>query len=149
MKAYRIAKTEFIQDLSGFGAFKFGGRWNSIGTHILYLAENPSLSLLEVLVHISRFQIQSPFSILTLELPEIEILNSPVLPENWRLTPPPVALKMVGDEFVRSKIGLAIRIPSAIMPLDHNILVNPGHPEFSKIKFLDCEEIQFEKRLKD
>lgn len=149
MKAFRIAKTEFIRDLSGFGAYKFGGRWNSIGTHILYLAENPSLSLLEVLVHISRFQIQSSFSVLTLELPEIELVDPPELPQNWKLTPPPMSLKKVGDEFIRSKMSLAIRIPSAIMPLDHNLLVNPGHPDFSKIKILDCEEIHLEKRLKD
>lgn len=147
MKAFRIARTEFIRDLSGFGAYKFGGRWNSIGTSILYLAQNPSLALLEVLVHIPQFQIQSSFSILTLELPELDIQSTPTLPKNWKIHPPPIELKRIGDAFVRSNAGLILRVPSAIMHLDMSLLVNPSHPDFQRIKILDCEELELEKRL--
>lgn len=36
---------------SGFGAAKFGGRWNSIGKRVIYAALDPATSILEVAVH--------------------------------------------------------------------------------------------------
>ncbi|HRH34546.1 MAG TPA: RES family NAD+ phosphorylase, partial [Catalimonadaceae bacterium] len=84
---------------------------------------------------------------LTVDLPDVEILSTPKLPENWKIYPPSSELKKVGDAFVRSNSSLILKVPSAIMPLDMSLLVNPSHPDFSKIKILDCEELELEKRL--
>lgn len=37
--AFRIAKSEYVEDLSGEGARLYGGRWNRKGTPVVYLAD--------------------------------------------------------------------------------------------------------------
>lgn len=53
MKFYRITTCDYVNDLSGEGAYMHGGRWNSKGTRILYTAESMALSMLEALAHIT------------------------------------------------------------------------------------------------
>ena len=40
--------------LDGEGAFRVGGRWNSPGRHMVYMAQSVALAVLENLVHMSR-----------------------------------------------------------------------------------------------
>jgi RES domain-containing protein len=42
MIVYRLAKAKYSNDLSGKGAEKTGGRWNSKGTALLYTSESQS-----------------------------------------------------------------------------------------------------------
>lgn len=52
MRAYRLCRVRYPA-YDGEGARRAGGRWNSKGTRILYMSENRSLSVLEVLVHLT------------------------------------------------------------------------------------------------
>lgn len=54
MKVYRIAKKDFVGDLTGEGARLFGGRWNKKGMRVLYTSKSRSLATVEYLVHVSR-----------------------------------------------------------------------------------------------
>ncbi|NIR50304.1 RES family NAD+ phosphorylase [candidate division KSB1 bacterium] len=53
MKVYRIARSAYIEDLSGTGARLYGGRWNHKGTSIVYTSKNRALATVEYLVHVS------------------------------------------------------------------------------------------------
>lgn len=52
---------------SGLGA-ETGGRWNGVGTAMVYLSETASLTMLETLVHI-LCQLLDDFTLLSLDVP--------------------------------------------------------------------------------
>lgn len=148
MKVYRISRCNYINDLSGSGAAKYGGRWHSKGVHVLYAASSASLALLESVVHISNIQV-SDFCMICLEIPDnsLEKINIENLPANWFENPPPDALKIFGDAFISNNKSLVLEIPSAIVPEENNYLLNPMHNLYSKIKILFQRNIAIDKRL--
>lgn len=148
MYVYRISKCKYINDLSGFGAANFPGRWNSKGTYMLYTAATASLALLENIVHISTIPTES-YCIATIVLPEDKISNIDIaeLPKGWNQYPAPEKLKHIGDDFIGKNEKLALRIPSAIMPEDFIFLINCRHPDFGKVEISAIREIEFDKRL--
>jgi RES domain-containing protein len=148
MRVYRISKCEFINDLRGSGAAQFPGRWHSKGTYILYTAATPSLALLESVVHISNIAVSS-YCMLCLDLSSDQILTvtAEELPGEWFVNPAPDRLKKIGDNFIREGRFLAMKLPSAIMPEENNILVNPNHPEFENAHVVYVRAIPIDKRF--
>ena len=69
MIVYRIVKGKNrTRDLTGMGAFLAGGRWNQEGGFALYTSENPSLALLELLVHTGSSELPPRMFIMTIEV---------------------------------------------------------------------------------
>lgn len=147
-KLYRISKCKYIDDLKGTGAASYAGRWHSKGTYILYTAATASLALLEAVAHIAGIPADD-YCMLCIEIPEDNMLTLNVkdLPENWYVNPSPGSLTGIGDYFVRKNQYLALQLPSAIMPEDNNVLINPAHKDFAKIKVLYKRIIPIDKRL--
>ncbi|MCO5242188.1 MAG: RES family NAD+ phosphorylase [Chitinophagaceae bacterium] len=147
-KVYRISKCRYIDDLKGTGAAKYSGRWHSKGTYILYTAATPSLALLESVVHLAGIPMES-YCMICLEIPEGNILTitNKELPETWYINPPPGSLTAIGDHFIQKNQFLALQLPSAIMPEDNNVLINPNHKDFGKVKIVYKRTIPIDKRL--
>ncbi|ANH82503.1 hypothetical protein A8C56_17360 [Niabella ginsenosidivorans] len=148
MKVYRISKCNYIDDLSGTGAALYPGRWHNKGTYILYTAMSPSLALLESLAHITTV-IKLDLCMVCLEVPEnsIQELAAERLPKGWAANPPPDPLKIIGDRFVKEEAFLALKVPSVVMPEEHNYLLNPAHPEFERVRVLYTRRIPVDERL--
>lgn len=149
MVLYRIAKCNYVADLSGTGARLYGGRWNSVGQSMVYLASNRSLAVLEVLVHLSPAIFPAKFCLAEFEIPANNIieLRPGELPTNWQDILSPNELKKTGDEFLKQQKGLLLKVPSAIVPEEFNYLVNPLHPDSSKIKLIKQQPFSFDERL--
>ena len=148
MIVYRLTSGEFSNDLSGTGAKLYGGRWNSSGLPALYTTEHISLAVLEILVHIKNLQTPLNYYLITLEIPE----NAPLvsiaykkMKRNWK--DDPSYLQSMGDEFLSSKLSLVLKVPSAIIEAENNFIINPAHPDMTKIKILNAENFIFDKRL--
>ena len=148
MMVYRIAKCDYINDFSGTGAAMYGGRWNSKGTYILYCASSSSLALLESIVHISSI-IKLSLCIACLHLPtsHIKQISESELPEGWQNNPAPFILKDIGDAFIRENKFLALKLPSAIIPMEYNFLINPAHEEFKQVELEFVRKISIDERL--
>jgi len=147
MLVYRIAKMkERALDLSGKGAFLYGGRWNSEGVFMLYTSTHASLAMLEVLVHADESEIPPQLYISQIEIseaapiypfPEVE------LPKNWR-EPDNLSLKKLGDRLMQEKKYVGFQVLSAVLPSESNILLNPlfpGYTDLVKIRFIDKLEM--------
>ena len=151
MRVFRIAKTRHIRDLSGTGAMLHGGRWNRKNIPVIYAAENRSLATLEFLVHVSLLSMMPKnLSIACLEIP-VDIVSEhlPVsdLPKNWRDYPALPELSDLGSEWAVSKRSLLLRVPSVVVVGEHNILINPRHPDIDRLTISSAEGFTFDRRL--
>ena len=148
MRVYRIARKGPLKDLTGAGAKTFGGRWNHRGTAILYTSETRSLAMVEFLVHVSWMQAPSDLGIATLEIVneiQAESLSPADLPQDWRLYPAPPKMADLGTGWVHSKRSLLLRVPSAVVDQEHNILINPGHSDLVRVKVLEIKDLEFDR----
>ncbi len=148
IRLYRISACKYVDGEPGQGAFLAGGRWNSKGTRLVYTSENSALSMLEALVHITMLNVNQAFCMQIFDIPDdVEEVSASVLPLGWQINPAPDFLKAYGDKFVKDNQHLALKVPSAVMPDGNNYLLNPLHPQFSKIKKVAVRNISFDQRL--
>ncbi|MBC7848903.1 MAG: RES family NAD+ phosphorylase [Chitinophagaceae bacterium] len=151
MFVYRIAKTrDRATDLSGTGAFKAGGRWNSEGKFALYTSEHQALALLELLVHVDESDLPPELFIITLEILNpsliLEIADAD-LPRDWRM-PDNLNLKGMGDSLLANRRYVGFRARSAVIPQEYNVVLNPTHPQFNNVvKLVRTEELDVDQRL--
>lgn len=135
--------------LSGEGARLFGGRWNRVGTPMVYCGSTLSLCALEILVHVTA--VPSGFVSIPLVVPagiEIERWDASSLPPDWRTMPGGAALAAMGTEWARSGRTVALEVPSAVVASETNVLLNPMHPDIAKLTIGDAEPFPFDPRLK-
>ncbi len=148
---YRIVAPNWAHDpISGEGARKYGGRWNSPGNAMTYLGGSRALAALELLVHLtSPLSRAKEFCIIEVKIPIISIAHYPlkILPENWRDSPASTVTTDIGDDWLKVCGQLALRVPSVLIPEETNLLLNPNHPDLSKVICSDARAFWFDKRL--
>jgi RES domain-containing protein len=150
VKVYRICKTKYIAAaFDGEGAFKFGGRWNSRGKRLVYVAESISLAILEMIVHFQDQSLISSYSYIeaTFDKSLVVSISSSKLPKNWQESPPPYKVQKLGDEWAKNIASAVLQIPSAIIPSESNYLINPNHEDFVKISIGKPQNLAFDERL--
>jgi RES domain-containing protein len=147
MKVYRISNKKYTEHLNGEGAYRVGGRWNSKGVRMVYTSTSIALASLEVLVHTDGIPIPNGMILLTFEVPNRYIQFLEKLPLDWNEVPPKGAAKAVGDEFINSNKLLGLKVPSAIIPEEYNVLLNPLHVHVDKVELVSQREYAFDGRL--
>ncbi len=149
MELFRLVREKYSHELSGKGAAIAGGRWNSKGTEIIYTASNRSLAMAEIAVHFSWATLPPDYMMLTISCPDLTIKEISIesLPGNWDQFPSLNSTKIVGDKFISENEFPLFRIPSAVTKGDFNILINPFHKDFKKIKVTNKEPFPFDSRL--
>jgi len=137
IKVYLILKRKFVRTaFSGEGARRYGGRWNSPGTSIVYTSNVISLAILEWRCHLTQWPAPSAV-LIEIEFDGSLVWSPPKLPAIWRRFPSPKENAAVGDNWVRSGKSAVQRVPSALVPKEHeeyNYLLNPANPDFKLIK---------------
>ncbi len=150
MEAFRLSREKFSEPLSGKGAALKGARWNSVGVELIYLASNRSLAMAEVAVHLTMATIPSDFVMLTIHIPDdtsLQKLKVTDLPPDWNAFPHPLSTQMIGDRFAIENRYCVLQIPSAVTQGDFNLLINPHHPDFRRIKISEKTKFPFDKRI--
>ncbi len=74
-------------------------------------------------------------------------LHPDQLPAGWRRTPAPSNLAALGDSFVREARAALLAVPSALAPDEWNLLLNPLHPEFAKVRILPVKAFRYDQRF--
>ncbi len=130
----------------GEGARRHGGRWNSVGVPMVYASEHASLAVLEVRVHVAMSGV---YKSLAFDFDEGLMRAFPVheLPKDWQHEPPPVSLQRLGDQWVKAGDSVILAVPSAIVPSELNLLLNPRHPNMAKIHIHAATDFTLDRRL--
>lgn len=153
IRAYRIVKTRRAHTaFDGEGARRAGGRWNSRGTRVVYLAKTISLAALEILVHLDDAGLRASYSFIPISFPAACVSTPPKkgvepLPDDWATTPAPLGCARYGDEWAASGKSLILRVPSVIVPWESNFLLNPLHSDWDKAKIGEAQSFDFDPRL--
>ncbi len=150
MEAYRLSREKFAATLSGRGAALKGARWNSIGVELIYTASNRSLAMAEVAVHFTLATLPGDYMMSIIFIPyntSIQKLNIADLPTNWNTFPHPSTTQTIGNQFIADNKFCILQIPSAVTQGDYNLLINPNHPDFKRIKIIATDKFPFDKRI--
>lgn len=146
---WRITTTRFAQSaFSGEGARLYGGRWNPKGWEVVYTAESQSLALLELMVQddpLRAHYVLIPAK-LPADLPETRI-DVDQLPEDWRTIGARDVLQTMGQAWLQEAQTAVLNVPSAVVPAERNILINPRHPDFARIVLGEPQSLQTDTRL--
>ena len=142
MRIWRISE---FADLSGEGGRLFPSRWNRREVPIVYCADHPSTSLLEIMVHTSRENLPDSYQLLGIAIPDDIQAISAVLPSDWQRNTR--ATQDVWDDFVLKGEHTLLRVPSIIMPQAFNYLLNPAHPDAAKLTIAQIWRYPFDSRL--
>jgi RES domain-containing protein len=149
MQLYRIAKSNYINDLNGTGAKMYGGRWNRPGIPVLYTSQHISLSILELIVNFSsQAALSFDYSVATIEIPESKIYTPTPseLPDNWIKYNNTECWEMT-EQLFHKKNQWAIKLPSVIVPQEYNVIINPLHKSHNSKILIKTEKFQLDYRL--
>jgi RES domain-containing protein len=146
MILYRFSRSEYA-NISREGARLKGGRWNSKGFPVIYTSSAISLALLELLIHSASYEEIHSNVLIQIEVPDIpiKVLVKTSLKQNWQKDID--YSRFIGNEYLKSKESLLLKVPSAIIPDEYNVLINPEHPGFKKVTLSSAKIFEFDVRL--
>jgi RES domain-containing protein len=151
MIVYRIANVKYKDvTLSGIGAEKVGGRWNAVGTRAVYCSENVSLSLLEYYVHSENIaNFATALLLAKIYFPDEFIIQEWIdLPKKWNQYPYNSNTTEVFTQLAKNRDFFALRVPSTIVGLETNIILNPLYKKFGKVEVLEFIKMPIDESLK-
>ena len=149
--AWRLTRRDHA-DLSGLGGLVCDGRWHSAGQRVIYAADTPSLAVIEVLVHfdLTADLFYEGFVMLRLCWPasvQQRTLDAAELPDDWTSAAGERLCRPLGDAWLRSAETPILVVPSAIVPLQRNVILNPAHPAATAITIADVVDFTIDPRL--
>jgi len=136
VRLWRFYNPAFASDpFDGEGARLVGGRWNFEGVPVIYCAGSLALAVLEVLVNAQLNLALSSYQAIPVDVDEkqIEKLDEQGLPSGWRQSPPAYSVRRIGTEWATRCSSLVLEVPSAVIPVEKNYVINPLHPAFVKL----------------
>ena len=112
------------------------------------LYESQSLALLELMVQddpLRAHYVLIPAQ-LPADLPETRI-DVDQLPDDWRTIDARDVLQALGLAWLEGGQTAVLNVPSAVVPAERNLLINPRHPDFSRIVIGEAQSLQTDTRL--
>jgi RES domain-containing protein len=150
MRVYRLSsKAHQAAAFSGEGARLAGGRWNHKGNRVVYCSESRALAAMEMFVNLDSSLAPSELVFIAVDVPDdiITVVKLADLPSNWKDYPAPDDVKDIGIEWIVKKTSAALVVPSVVMPEESNLLVNPEHADFGRIKIGKPTKFTFDGRI--
>jgi RES domain-containing protein len=151
MRVWRLSKLKYaLTAYSSEGTQKVGGRWTLKGVKAVYTSSSLALAALELLVHLDREDVSTMFVAVSADIPDdlqIDVITPSQLPENWRDTPASSTLTIIGQTWLNENQTAVLSVPSAVIAVEKNFLLNPAHPNFGCIQVNEPEPFNFDSRL--
>lgn len=149
MEAWRVCRAAY-QALDGEGARLYGGRWNSEGVAVVYASSTLSLAALEYLIHVDVEDVPDDLVAMRLAVPDDAAGRSVAvadLPADWYRIPEHAACVALGDAWITANEALLVRVPSAVVPEETNVLINPAHGRAAEVAVVTARAFAYDPRL--
>lgn len=150
VEAWRITSAAYRDTaFTGRGAELYGGRFNPPGLPAVYTSATLSLALLELLVQVDNRWLLSEYYAIRLSfdagLQRIE--DATTLPVGWDSRPAGMISQEYGTKWLSEAKHPVLRVPSVVVPVEYNYVLNPRHPRFSEIEIGEAERVPFDPRF--
>jgi RES domain-containing protein len=150
MRLWRICREIHAANaFSGEGARLYGGRWNSQGVRAVYTSLSLALAGIETFVHLEPNLQPDDLVSIEAELPDsvlTERIDLKSLPRKWYELRDE-SLRTFGDRWIHAGRTTALYVPSAAIRGEWNVLLNPGHSDFRKLKIQKPDPFEFDLRM--
>lgn len=148
MILYRVSN---FADLTGKGGELADGRWHTRqhGRRIVYLSDHPALCLLEMIVHVSREEeMPDTYQLLSVDLSDdlVEQVKPGLLSDGWQSDP--TVTQRIGNSWLLEGKSAGLLVPSVIVPVAHNCLINPLLPAVASLRPEVVGRFPFDTRLR-
>lgn len=150
IRAWRVVNKKYAAGaFSGEGALKFGGRWNSIGTPLVYTSGSLALATIEILTGGIPLRLLDGYGKIPVDFNDALVESIPVgtLPREWGDYPPHTKTQILGDNWVKGLKSVVLEVPSVVIKEEFNYLINPFHPNFKYLSIGRPEAFSFDTRL--
>jgi RES domain-containing protein len=149
VRVWRIARPVW-PPLDGEGARRRGGRWNPPGRAAVYTSERLSLAVLELLVHVGPDTLPADLLSYEIDIPDdlrTDGVDATLLSEDWQDEPSHPATRALGDGWIARGASAALLVPSAVVPGETNVIINPMHMDAGRVTVVRQLPFRFDLRL--
>jgi RES domain-containing protein len=152
LRIFRLARRAFFDSsapFAGEGAYIAGSRWCTPGHYMSFASLGEALATLEYLVHLGERRFADDVVLIVAEIDEalVERLDRRKLRRGWDRSPPPIETQRLGDAWLASMASVGLRVPSAIVAHEENVLINSRHPDVGRIKIVSVDPWKLDPRL--
>lgn len=148
MLLYRIIFSKYAEAKFAPGE---SGRWNGEGERVLYTSTSPALAMSETMAHrLGQGLLSAGYSLITFEIADgtpFQEISRQQLPDDWRLYSSYSISQPLGSAWFRQKETLLLRVPSAVVPGDYNVVVNATHLDYDQLREVGREAFPFDQRF--
>jgi RES domain-containing protein len=144
--AWRLVEHDELETaFDGTGVARVGGRWNSKGVRVVYLSSSLALAALELLAQLDGDELDRPLAAIPVVLDPAPMLcvDVDVLPPGWDAPDGTLHTRFVGDSWVRRQPSAVLAVPSRLVPVERNYLLNPAHPAAGVVTIGEVRPFRF------
>ena len=142
-----LSRSTAAKAFSGEGGLHVAARWNSLGTRIVYTSSSVALACLETLVHLQTVRQAEERWLFVIDVPDRWVEELDPLPGDWDAEPAAAGSQAVGDRWIAEQRSIALLVPSVVVPVEQNALINPRHPRFRLAWVQRAKRFRYDPRL--
>ena len=149
MRVWRIASAAHAA-FDGEGARRHGSRWTPKGLPAVFTSATLSLAALERFVNTDPDLEPDNLVAIAVDVEPnvaVEVIALPDLPPDWRAYPPLPALTEFGERWLHASGSVVLSVPSAVIPIERNFVINPANSDFDKLTIHPSEPFSFDPRM--
>lgn len=149
MEVFRVTQAQYADHLFASGR---EGRWNAEGQQVLYAASSRSLACLENLVHRRGQGLLANFKVVVIYLPDTlaqQRIELNALSPDWNRNADVIDCQKLGSKWYQEGTTPVLSVPSAVIPMERNIVINTEHSDSGGIQLVHTEPFYFDPRLAD
>lgn len=116
---------------------------------MVYASGTLSLAALEILANLRRPDVLWEFVAIpaTFDAALCLQLRPEELPSRWNGPAATRATRDLGTRWAQALASVALAVPSVVVPIETNYLLNPVHPDFGQVEIGSSEPFQLDPRL--